>query len=102
MVAYQALKWGILLAQDDQPKLPEPLRAYALMALLGIALLGMLIVVFILLGGHWVRKIGSYRRGPVVPPDVLVRHERGPDDLPVGEPNQPTDETSLTQDTKNA
>jgi hypothetical protein len=39
------------------------------MALLGIALLGMLLVVVILLGGHWVRRQGSHRRGPSVPPD---------------------------------
>jgi hypothetical protein len=41
------------------------------MALIGIALLGMLIVVMILLGGHWVRKHSIHRRGPVVPPDRL-------------------------------
>jgi hypothetical protein len=50
-------------------KLPPPTRAAVLMALLGIALLGMLIVVIVLLGGHWVRRQGSFRRGPVVPPD---------------------------------
>ncbi|WP_152097765.1 hypothetical protein [Lacipirellula parvula] len=41
------------------------------MALLGIALLGMLLVVVILLGGNWVRKQGKFRRGPSVPPDRL-------------------------------
>ena len=103
MVAIDALLWGSLLAQaDEQPKLPEPVRAYALMALLGIALLGMLIVVIILLGGSWVRKIGNYRRGPIVPPDVLLRHEREPDDSPPGEAEQPTGETTLPRDTKNA
>ena len=50
-------------------KLPPPTRAAALMALLGIALLGMLLVVIILLGGHWVRRQGSHRRGPSVPRD---------------------------------
>jgi hypothetical protein len=50
-------------------KLPPPTRAAALMALLGIGLLGMLLVVIILLGGHWVRRQGSYRRGPAVPRD---------------------------------
>ena len=50
-------------------KLPPPTRAAVLMALLGIALLGMLIVVIILLGGHWVRRQGNVRRGPAVPPD---------------------------------
>jgi hypothetical protein len=39
------------------------------MALIGIALVGLLFVVMILLGGHWVRRQGTPRRGPVVPPD---------------------------------
>jgi len=52
-------------------QLPEPIRTYTLMALLGILLLGMLLIVGILLGGHWVRRLGKSRRGPVVPPDVL-------------------------------
>ena len=103
MVAIDALQWGLLLAQADQtPQLPEPVKVSALMALLGIALLGMLLIVFILLGGHWVRKIGNYRRGPIVPPDVVLRSERDSDDRPAGDPDQPTDETSITRDTKNA
>lgn len=103
MVALDVLQWGFVLAQaDEKPRLPEPVRVYALMALLGIALLGMLIVVFILLGGHWVRKIGKFRRGPVVPPDVVLRSESDSDVVPIGDSDQPTDETSITQDTKNA
>jgi hypothetical protein len=50
-------------------QLPPPTRAAVLMALLGIALLGMFLVVIILLGGHWVRRQGKYRRSPAVPPD---------------------------------
>ena len=50
------------------------------MALLGIALVGMMLVVFILLGGHWVRRQGNFRRGSTVPPDraPLVRAEDAP------------------------
>ena len=57
-------------------KLPEPTRTMVLMALLGIVLAGMLIVVFVLLGGSWVRRLGSHRRGPSIPPDrePLDRH----------------------------
>jgi hypothetical protein len=50
-------------------KLPPPTKAAAQMALIGIALVGLLFVVMILLGGHWVRRQGRPRRGPVVPPD---------------------------------
>jgi hypothetical protein len=56
-------------AGEGAHKLPPTTRAAAQMALLGIALVGLLIVVIVLLGGHWVRRQGSPRRGPVVPPD---------------------------------
>lgn len=60
-----------LLAQaaDGAKQLPPPTKAAAQMALIGIALVGLLFVVMILLGGHWVRRQGTHRRGPVVPPD---------------------------------
>jgi hypothetical protein len=58
-----------LLALAAGEKLPPPTRAAVLMALIGIALLGMLLVVIILLGGHWTRRQGSFRRGSAVPPD---------------------------------
>lgn len=60
---------GGLLAQAAE-KLPPPLRAIVMMALLGILLLGMMFIVFVLVGGHWIRRLGSHRRGPAVPPDV--------------------------------
>lgn len=75
-------------------RLPPPTRAAVLMALLGIALVGMLLVVVILLGGHWVRRQGSFRRGSAVPPDrrpiVHVPAEHAPtnaddDDFNTGE-----------------
>jgi hypothetical protein len=50
-------------------KLPPTTKAAVQMALIGIALVGLLFVVMILLGGHWVRRQGTPRRGPVVPPD---------------------------------
>jgi hypothetical protein len=64
------IKYAALFAEAAAgDKLPPPTRAAVLMALLGIALLGMLLVVIILLGGHWVRRQGNLRRGPAVPPD---------------------------------
>ena len=63
-------------AADAQPmeKLPPPTRAAVIMALLGLVILGLFIVVAILLGGHWVRRLGKHRRGPIVPPDVAPLH----------------------------
>ncbi|TWU28536.1 hypothetical protein [Bythopirellula polymerisocia] len=60
----------MLVAQASEPTIPEPLRAILLMALLGIALLGLLLIVSTMLGAHWVRRLGRFRRGPAVPTDV--------------------------------
>ncbi|MEM8946534.1 MAG: hypothetical protein AAGD11_15280 [Planctomycetota bacterium] len=42
------------------------------MALLGIALLGMLMIVATLLGGHWVRRWGNGVRRRTLPPEVMI------------------------------
>lgn len=61
-----------------QPKnLPEPVRQIAYMALLGIALLGLLMIVGTLLGGHWVRRWGNHVRRSV-PPDVILPRKETP------------------------
>ena len=68
--------WTLLAQQEGRPKnLPEPYRSLALMALLGIALVGMLLIVATLLGGHWVRRWGDRVRRPSVPPDILVQRK---------------------------
>lgn len=59
----------VLAVAESGQTLPPPTKAAAQMALIGIALVGLLFVVMILLGGHWVRRQGTHRRGPVVPPD---------------------------------
>jgi hypothetical protein len=51
------------------PSLSPTVRTSMVMALVGIALLGLLFVAVILLGGHWVRRQGKHRRGRAVPPD---------------------------------
>jgi hypothetical protein len=94
---------GWILAQAEPTKeMPPTTRTIAMMALLGIALLGMLLVVIILLGGHWARRQGNHRRGPVVPPDLILKK-----DPPPAEPNLPkggdsTNETSITDNTRNS
>src|SRR5262245_4713898 len=71
----------LLLAQAQAgDKLSPPASAAVLMALLGIALLGLLLIVIILLGGNWARKQGNYRRGPSVPPDRPPIRRKGADD----------------------
>ena len=69
-----------LVAQlaDNAEKIPPTTRSIAYMALLGIILLGLFLVVIILLGGHWVRRLGSYRRGPAVPSDLILGNEKTP------------------------
>lgn len=82
-------------AAATREQLPPPTRAAVLMALLGFALVGMLLVVIILLGGHWVRRQGNFRRGPVVPPD------RNPIAAPTatlaGSPLDASDATSVAE-----
>jgi hypothetical protein len=68
-----AICWTLIAEQEVRPKtLPEPYRSLALMALLGIALLGLLMIVATLLGGHWVRRWGDRIRRPSVPPDASM------------------------------
>ncbi|MBX3432200.1 MAG: hypothetical protein KF847_02515 [Pirellulales bacterium] len=89
---------AVLVAATAE-KLPEPLRTVVLMALLGIALVGLLLVVATLLGGHWVRRIGSHRRGPSIPPDresllrSSVEHVRSAGSPTGGDPSDPLDDT---------
>jgi hypothetical protein len=99
----------LLLAEAaTREKLPPPTRAAAIMALIGIALLGMLLVVIILLGGHWVRRQGSYRRGASVPPDrrpilggaLSASMSEQPDQTLSDETASGTAETVITRDTR--
>lgn len=52
--------------QDAQPvleKLDPPRRAAVVMALLALTLIGLFSVVFIMVGGHWVRRMARHRPG---------------------------------------
>jgi len=69
---------SLLLAAQSSAELPPPMRAAAMMALLGIALLGLLLIVSIMLGGHWVRRLGSHRRGSAVPSDFFAKKKASP------------------------
>lgn len=65
---------AVLFAQQAERKVPEPTRTIILMALLGIALLGLLLIAFTMLGASWVRKQG-YRRRSIVPTDKFLQRE---------------------------
>lgn len=105
MVATRLAGFCWLVAQGPSGKpMPPTTKAIVLMALLGIVLLGLLLVVLILLGGHWVRRVGSHRRGPSVPPDLVIRNEPPPR-VPPGNSQQSPGDTftdDRTQDTRNA
>jgi hypothetical protein len=86
-------------------KLPPPTWAAILMALLGILLVGLFLVVIILLGGNWVRKLGKHRRRPSVPSDVAPLRPRPGRDispsttnhLPFQQPSQENPNDNETQ-----
>jgi hypothetical protein len=71
MVEGPLIEWMVFAAQEANRKVPEPTRTIVLMALLGILLVGMLLIAGTMLGAHWVRRQGRFRRGPVVPADVI-------------------------------
>jgi hypothetical protein len=94
---------GWVLAQVEPAKeMPPTTRAIAMMALLGIALLGMMLVVIILLGGHWVRRQGTSRRGPVVPPDLLLKKNPPSTGPKLPEGGDSTNDTAITDNTRNS
>ncbi len=76
------LPGSLLLMAQSSAELPPPVRAAAMMALLGIVLLGLLFIASILIGGHWVRRLGSHRRGSAVPPDFFSKKQPSSPDLP--------------------
>src|SRR5689334_3014929 len=59
--------WRLTLmavAQANDPvfeRLDPPRRAAVVMALLGLTLVGMFLITFILVGGHWVRRLARHR-----------------------------------------
>jgi ferric-dicitrate binding protein FerR (iron transport regulator) len=57
---------GMLLAAEDaaEPvleRLDPPRRAAVVMALLALTLIGLFLVVLIMVGGHWVRRLARHR-----------------------------------------
>jgi hypothetical protein len=44
-------------------RLDPPRRAAVVMALLGLTLIGMFLITFVMVGGHWVRRLARHRPG---------------------------------------
>ncbi|HEX5471254.1 MAG TPA: hypothetical protein VFW73_05180 [Lacipirellulaceae bacterium] len=44
-------------------RLDPPRRAAVIMALLGLTLLGIFLITFVMIGGHWVRRLARHRPG---------------------------------------
>jgi hypothetical protein len=44
-------------------RLDAPTRAVVVMALLGLTLVGLFLIAFVMVGGHWVRKLARHRPG---------------------------------------
>jgi hypothetical protein len=44
-------------------RLDPPRRAAVIMALLGLTLVGLFLIAFVMVGGHWVRRLARHRPG---------------------------------------
>lgn len=44
-------------------RLDAPTRAAIVMALLGLTLVGLFLITFVMVGGHWVRRLARHRPG---------------------------------------
>lgn len=54
------LAWFVVAQAADSPLLDPPTRAVLLMSLLAFLILGMGLIVGVLLGGRWVRRLGAH------------------------------------------
>jgi hypothetical protein len=50
-------------AEPVLERLDPPRRAAVIMALLGLTLVGLFLITFIMVGGHWVRRLARQRPG---------------------------------------
>jgi hypothetical protein len=65
-VVFDPAVLGVLLAQQKDPVLEQldpPRRAAVIMALLALVLTGLFLVLAIMLGAHWVRRLARHKPG---------------------------------------
>lgn len=57
----------LILAQKEVDpvlqRIDPPRRAAVIMALLALTLIGLFLIIFIMVGGHWVRRLARHRPG---------------------------------------
>src|SRR6187455_3034843 len=58
-VIFAAQKAGDAVIEQLDP----PRRAAVVMALLGLTLVGLFLITFVIVGGHWVRRLARHRPG---------------------------------------
>src|SRR5689334_7159976 len=60
--------WALFAAQQVGDAVLErinpPRGAAVVMALLGLTLVGLFLIAFVMIGGHWVRRLARHRPGP--------------------------------------
>ena len=57
-------------------RLDPPRRAAVIMALLGLTLVGLFLITFVMVGGHWVRRLARQRPGQRRPGPTAVTEDR--------------------------
>ena len=77
-------------------RLDPPRRAAVVMALIGIALVGVFLVATVVIGAHWVRKLARHQLGPR-PRSTHLENKRLRDALQTILPEGKTDETILVK-----
>ena len=61
---YEAAIFAARAGDDVLNRLDPPRRAAVVMALLGLTLVGLFLVAFVMVGGHWVRRLARDKPGP--------------------------------------
>jgi hypothetical protein len=100
---------AILLASQQAgdavlERLDPPRRAAVVMALLGLTLVGLFLITFVMVGGHWVRRLARHRPGKrqftkSVPSEARLR-EALDGILPEGNPSDTLLLDTSSKDTK--
>jgi hypothetical protein len=85
-------------------KLEPPVRAAVIMALLGLTLVGLFLITFIMVGGHWVRRLARHRPAPRQFGKNIATEDRLSDSLDIVLPEHKSSDTLLldtsSKDTK--
>jgi hypothetical protein len=93
-----AMEWSVLLAQQKDPvieRLDPPRRAAVIMALLALVLTGLFLVMFVMVGAHWVRRLARHkpRNGDDSAAEAAAANERLRDSLRSVLPEVKTEDT---------